>query len=152
MEWNERRTSLTSWGKPPACIEPVTGELVLKNLRSARSVSVQPLDGAGRPLGGSIPARQSGQGWTFRLGEPGGTNGVPVPYSHRQIENEELYDLAHDIGEATDVSQQHPEIVKHLEAEVEKARADLGDALTKRPGPGRREPGSMSRAGTPPGK
>jgi hypothetical protein len=73
MEWNERRTSLTVWGKPPTCIEPVTGELVLKNLRRARSASVQPLDGAGRPLGGPIPARQSGQGWTFRLGEPATT-------------------------------------------------------------------------------
>jgi hypothetical protein len=40
MEWNERRTSLTVWGKPPTCIEPVTGELVLKNLRRARSASV----------------------------------------------------------------------------------------------------------------
>jgi len=73
MEWNEQRTSLTVWGKPPTCIEPATGELVLKNLRGARSVSVQPLDGAGCPLGGSIPARQSGQGWTFRLGEPATT-------------------------------------------------------------------------------
>ncbi len=73
MEWNDRRTSLTAWGKPPTCIEPVTGELVLKNLRRVRSVSVQPLDGAGRPLGGSIPARPSSQGWTFRLGEPATT-------------------------------------------------------------------------------
>jgi hypothetical protein len=73
MEWNDRRTSLTVWGKAPTCIEPVTGELVLKNLRPARSVSVQPLDGAGRPLGGSFPARSSGQGWTFRLGEPATT-------------------------------------------------------------------------------
>ncbi len=73
MEWNDRHTSLTAWGKPPTCIDPVTGELVLKNLRSARSVSVQPLDGAGRPLGAAIPARQSSHGWTFRLGEPATT-------------------------------------------------------------------------------
>ena len=73
MEWNDRRTSLTAWGRPPTCIEPVTGELVLKNLRPARNVSVQPLDGAGRPLGGAIRARQSGQGWAFGLGEPATT-------------------------------------------------------------------------------
>jgi hypothetical protein len=73
MEWNDRRTSLTSWGKPPTCIEPVTGELALRNLRGARSVSVQPLDGAGRPLGGAIRAQHSSQGWTFRLGEPATT-------------------------------------------------------------------------------
>ncbi len=77
-------------------------------------------------------------------GRPGGTNGVPVPYSHRQIKKEELYDLVHDIGETTDVAAQHPEIVKQLEAEAEKARADLGDGLTKRPGPGRREPGHVA--------
>ena len=73
MELNNRRTSLTVRGKPPMCIEPVTGELVLKNLRRPRSVSVQPLDGAGRPLGGSIPAWLSSQGWTFRLDEPATT-------------------------------------------------------------------------------
>jgi len=60
MEWNDRRTSLTGWGKPPTSIEPVTGELVLKHLRRARSVSVQPLDGAGRP-------RWAGR---FRRGSP----------------------------------------------------------------------------------
>jgi arylsulfatase len=85
-------------------------------------------------------------------GKPGGTNGVPAPYSHRKIEGEELYDLVHDIAETTNVAQQHPEIVKRLEAEVEKARADLGDALTKRPGSGRREPGRISQAGTKTGK
>jgi hypothetical protein len=34
--------------------------------------------------------------------------------------------------------------VKQLEAEAEKARADLGDGLTKRPGSGRREPGRLT--------
>jgi arylsulfatase A-like enzyme len=77
-------------------------------------------------------------------GRPGGTNGLSVPYSQRKIEKEELYDLVHDIGETTDVSAQHPELVKQLEAEAEKARADLGDALTKRPGPGRRDPGRLT--------
>ena len=77
-------------------------------------------------------------------GRPGGRDGVPVPYSYRKLEKEELYDLEHDIGETTDVSAQHPEIVKLLEIEAEKARADLGDALTKRPGTGRREPGKLN--------
>ncbi len=74
-------------------------------------------------------------------GKSGGTNGVPVPYAHRKIEAEELYDLGHDIGESTNVAAQHPEIVKQLEAEAEKARVDLGDGAVKRPGSGRREPG-----------
>jgi arylsulfatase len=82
---------------------------------------------------------------TYRTlgGRSGGTNGVPADYSNRKIEKEELYDLVHDISETTDVSAQHPEIVKQLETEAEKARADLGDGLTKRPGPGRREPGRV---------
>ena len=37
------------------------------------AITVQPLDGAGRPLGQLIGARQSSQGWTFRLGEPATT-------------------------------------------------------------------------------
>jgi len=76
-------------------------------------------------------------------GKPGGKDGVPAPYSHRKIEKEELYDLANDIGEMVDVSGQHPEMVKRLEIEAEKARAELGDALTKHPGAGRREPGHL---------
>jgi arylsulfatase len=77
-------------------------------------------------------------------GRPGGTNGVPANYTNRKIEHEELYDLVHDISETTDVAADHPEIVKQLEDEAEKARADLGDALTKHPGPGRRQPGRLT--------
>ena len=79
-------------------------------------------------------------------GKPGGRDGVPADYSRRKIEQEELYDLANDISETTDVSAQHSDIVKQLEKEVAKARADLGDALTKRPGPERREPGRLASA------
>jgi len=79
-------------------------------------------------------------------GNPAGKDGLPVPYSHRELKQEELYDLVHDIGETTDVSAQHPEIVQHLEEEAEKARADLGDALTKRPGTGHREPGRLNES------
>ena len=81
-------------------------------------------------------------------GRPGGKNGVPVPYSHLKIEKAELYDLANDIGETTDVSAQHPDVVKQLEAEVAKARADLGDTSVKQPGAGRREPGHLPGTAT----
>jgi len=80
---------------------------------------------------------------TFRTlgGKPGGHGGTPAPYEQRKIEKSELYDLVNDISENTDVSAQHPDIVKRLEAEAENARAELGDALTKRVGAGIREPG-----------
>jgi arylsulfatase A-like enzyme len=70
---------------------------------------------------------------TYRTlaGRPGGQAGTPVAYENRKLEKAELYDLAKDIGESTDVAAAHPDIVQRLEAEAQKARADLGDALTK---------------------
>jgi hypothetical protein len=79
-------------------------------------------------------------------GRPGGTNGVPVDYSQRTVKKEELYDLANDLGETTDVSARHQDIVRQLEASAEKARADLGDGLTKRAGANRRQPGHLPEA------
>jgi hypothetical protein len=38
-----------------------------------------------------------------------------------------LYDLEADVGETTDVVQQHPDVVRRLLGLAEKARADLGD-------------------------
>jgi len=43
------------------------------------------------------------------------------------------------------VAAKHPDIVKRLEAEAEKARRELGDSLTKREGKGAREPGRVSQ-------
>ena len=100
-----------------------------------------------------LQAVTSGDGrWKLQLphtyrtmnGQPEGRDGVPGPYRNIQLQQPELYDLVNDISEATDVSTQHPEMVKQLEAEVEKARADLGDALTKRTGSGQREPGRLN--------
>ena len=87
---------------------------------------------------------------TYRtmLGQKPGRDGVPGNYMNKKNEAAELYDLVHDIGETTDVSAQHLEIVKQLETEVGNARADLGDGLTKRAGLGRREPGRLTDAGS----
>jgi arylsulfatase A-like enzyme len=82
-------------------------------------------------------------------GRPGGTNGVPVAYSTRKVKKEELYDLVNDISETTNVSAQHPDIVKQLEAAAEQSRADLGDGLTKRVGTGRREAGHLTATKRP---
>jgi len=53
-----------------------------------------------------------------------------------------LYNLDDDLGETTDVSPQHPEVVERLLKLVEEARADLGDSLTKRQGSGVRPSGA----------
>ncbi len=57
--------------------------------------------------------------------EPG-MNGLNGPYAKGET-GLELYDLENDIGETTDVSRQHPDIVKRLQALGEKARKALGD-------------------------
>ena len=83
---------------------------------------------------------------TYRTlaGRPGGHGGTPAPYEQRKLEKAELYDLSSDMSETADVAGRHPEVVKHLEAEAEKAREELGDALTHRIGKGVREPGRVA--------
>lgn len=71
---------------------------------------------------------------------PLATGGIPTTYEQRDTDLA-LYDLQNDIGETTDVSGQNPEVVTRLQAFVEQARADLGDALTGRSPKNARGPG-----------
>jgi arylsulfatase len=86
---------------------------------------------------------------TYRTlaGQPGGKDGAPVPYQQAKVASPELYDLAHDISETRNVAAEHPDVVKRLLAEAEKARAELGDSLTKRTGAGVRQPGRVAQQG-----
>lgn len=70
------------------------------------------------------------------------TGGIPIKYASAMA-GLELYDLATDRGETTDVAAQHPDVVARLTALAERARADMGDALTKRTGTGTRAPGRV---------
>jgi arylsulfatase len=99
-----------------------------------------------------LQAVTSGDGrWKLQLphtyrtlaGRPGGREGLPASYEQRKLDKAELYDLVNDVSETTNVADQHPEMVQRLEAEAERAREELGDALTKRPGKNRREPGRL---------
>jgi arylsulfatase A-like enzyme len=54
-----------------------------------------------------------------------------------------LYNLETDPGETKDVARDHPEVVKELLELAEAARADLGDSLTSRTGPGKRPVGKL---------
>jgi len=83
---------------------------------------------------------------TFRTlgGRPGGRDGTPAPYENREIVTAELYDLVHDISETNNVAAQNPDVVRRLEIEADRARAELGDTLTKRIGSGVREPGRLA--------
>lgn len=73
---------------------------------------------------------------------PPGQDGTPHGYS-RPTCGLELYDLENNVGERHNVINQHPEVVKRLQALAEKVRDDLGDALTDRPGKNRRPPGKL---------
>ena len=62
-----------------------------------------------------------------------------------------LYNLEQDIGESTDVSADHPDIVARLSALAELARDDLGDSLQKRTGKNIRPAGqSLAATGAKP--
>jgi arylsulfatase A-like enzyme len=56
-----------------------------------------------------------------------------------------LFDLENDPGETTNLAEQYPEVVKHLEALADKMREDLGDSATRQKGPGRRPPGRADK-------
>ena len=47
----------------------------------------------------------------------------------------ELYDLVDDIGETTDISNEHPEVVAQLRAAADHFRRELGDRHTGEPVP-----------------
>jgi arylsulfatase A-like enzyme len=66
-------------------------------------------------------------------GNPGGSNGRPAPYQQKSTANE-LYDLKNDIGEMTNLYNQHPDIVARLNEAAERARTAFGDKLTNRTG------------------
>jgi arylsulfatase A len=100
----------------------------------------------------SLQAIATGDGrWKLHLphtyrtlgGKPGGKGGTPVSYQQVKIEKPQLYNLETDIEESQDVASEHPDIVKKLEMEAEKARQELGDQLTKRTGVAVREPGRL---------
>ena len=107
---------------------------------------------------GELQAVRSGK-WKLMLphtyrtmqGQDPGKDGTPGRYRQVKIEQPELYDLVADVGETKNVAAANPEVVKRLLELAEKARADLGDALTKRVGTGTREPGRLPDNESPSG-
>lgn len=70
QRWDEARTRVVDPGGAPTLIEPVRGRLILRGLERAAAVQVQPLDGAGRALGGPSAARREGDAWALTVGSP----------------------------------------------------------------------------------
>lgn len=75
-------------------------------------------------------------------GRPGGTGGKPAPYSQAKI-GLALFDLEADIGETTNVADQHPDVVRELQALADEMRKDLGDSSQRIQGQGIRPAGRI---------
>ena len=82
---------------------------------------------------------------TYRTmkGQADGKDGIPGKYKQVKIESPELYDLAADVGETTNIAAKFPNELKRLLGLAETARDDLGDSLTKREGKNRRAAGKV---------
>jgi arylsulfatase A len=99
--------------------------------------------------GDALHAIRSGK-WKLHFPHPyvhvdePGHDGSPGKLSQRKTDLA-LYDLDADVGEATNVADQHPDIVTKLTALAEIAREDLGDSLTKRKGSGLRPAGNVKQ-------
>jgi hypothetical protein len=67
--WNSAGTDVTAWGEYPTVVEQVKGSVTLRKIQGARAVSLQPIDGAGQPLGAPVEATVSGDDWKMPIGE-----------------------------------------------------------------------------------
>ena len=68
QSWNTAHTDVTSWGGTPTLIDLVRGSILLRGIKTAQSVMIQPIDGAGQPLGAPVPGSKTNAGWTLPLG------------------------------------------------------------------------------------
>jgi hypothetical protein len=68
QQWNSAGTDVTNFGGPPTLVETVKGTLTLRGLEGVKAIRVQPIDGAGQPLGATMQA-SGGKGiWKISLG------------------------------------------------------------------------------------
>jgi arylsulfatase A len=70
----------------------------------------------------------------YNVPDPPGQGGRHGERGARSLELS-LFDLESDIGETTNVADQHPDVVARLQNLAEETRLDLGDAATERTGP-----------------
>lgn len=99
--------------------------------------------------GGQLQAIRNGRWKLFfphqyrsMKGRKPGKDGIPGKYTQLRTKLE-LYDLQNDVNEKVNVKDQNPEIVKMLQEEADKWRADLGDKLRDIRGKGIRPAGKV---------
>lgn len=65
---DEGRHEPADWGHAPVRIEPVNGNIILRGLKGALSVTAQPLDGSGQPTGKVFPLEELAGEFLLKLG------------------------------------------------------------------------------------
>jgi len=67
--WNTAGTDVTAWGESPTRIEQVKGTITLRRIKGASTVTIQPIDGAGQPLGPAVKGIPNGDDWSLPIGD-----------------------------------------------------------------------------------
>ncbi len=65
--WNEDKTRMISKGELPLRIEVVSGNILIKGLKNARKLILEPLDGSGNPIRSSTVSVKNGNA-SFKVG------------------------------------------------------------------------------------
>ena len=73
MAWKDDGKTLDKWGSGPTVIEPVTGAIVLQNLKDVRDLHVVALSPTGRRLEKSVTVLHDDVTWRIELGTPAAT-------------------------------------------------------------------------------
>jgi hypothetical protein len=60
---------VTAGGGSPTLVDQVKGTITLRKIQGAHAVSLQAMDGAGQPVGASVPAAASGDDWKIPIGD-----------------------------------------------------------------------------------
>ncbi len=70
MKWNDPRTTLLDWGAEPTVIEPVQGQITIRNLRAFQQAKVLPLTSGARPMGQPLNVDATATALRLPLGQP----------------------------------------------------------------------------------
>ncbi|MBW3468234.1 sulfatase family protein [Arthrospiribacter ruber] len=80
---------------------------------------------------------------SLKEGQSPREDGMPLKYEMRELSKPELYHIAKDQSESTNVIEDYPDIYQKMLDLAEHARKDLGDALTEKEGVNLRKPGTI---------
>ncbi|MFD2201026.1 sulfatase [Shivajiella indica] len=80
---------------------------------------------------------------TIAPGQVPRSDGFPIQYTMKDLQEMELYHIPSDPSETTNVINSHPDILEKMINLAKKAREDMGDALMKMDGKNIREPGRV---------